>query len=360
MDGRIEASSSELRQIPPRAIEEARLRRRVTIAENLHTTLRQRFEEARLAAAASIPDIRVLDAAVVPHQPTADSRILLLLLGVVGGLGSGLLGAIVLDRVDGKVRYPEQITHDMGIPILGMIPEIKRDDSALIRSTEAFREIRLGLANSHRGPGPLAVTISSPESGDGKSFVSLHLARSFADQGCRTLLIDADVRRGLLHRSLGLRRQPGLTDFLAGSVLLEEIVQVGEHPALSFIGSGRRLPNGPELLSGQNARDLMAILAGRYEVIIFDSPPLGAGVDPYLLSALTRNLLLVFRVGRTDRGFAEARLEPLRRLPIRLIGSVLNATSSSGVYRYYQYLPGYDVEPEEEDDVTLVPELAST
>lgn len=352
LDERIAASSRDLRQIPPRAIEEARLRRDVASAENLHTVLQQRYEEARLAEASSIPDVRILDVAVVPQRPIRNTAPRLILMGFLAGLGLTVVGAILLDRVDPRLRYPEQVTREMGLAILGAVPHVKGhngfsgEDAAHV--IEALRSIRLSLVHAYGAAGPLLVTITSPGSGDGKSFIASNLALAFADNGHRTLLIDGDLRRGTLHRLLNASRKPGLIDFLAGNASRDEIVQATDYSSLWFIGCGTRTQAGPELLGSAGMSQLVTSLRTSYGVILVDSPPLGAGVDPFLLGTVTGNLLLVLRTGFTNRQLTEAKLDVLDRLPIRILGTVLNDVHPGRAYRYYGYaIRGYASEEEE-------------
>jgi len=351
LDGRIASASGELQAIPPRMTEEARLQRQVAIAENLHSTLKQRYEEARLAAASSIPDVRVLDRAIVPYEPVSDSRILFILMGLLGGLGLSVAGAILHDRIDPRVRYPEQVTGELGLQILASVPNVAEGSAQLTEensahASEAFRELRLNLQYAHGNAGPVMVTITSPESGDGKSFITANLAIAFAEQGYRTLIIDGDIRRGRLHRLLGVERVPGLTDYLAGSASLEEVLQPTQFAGVSLITAGTRMPNGPELLGSSSMGELIMGLRSRFDTILVDSAPLGAGVDPYVLGTITRNLLLVLRTGSTNRTFAGAKIDLLDRLPIRLLGVALNGVPQSKLYRSYSYLPGYKIESE--------------
>lgn len=351
LDGRIGSASSELRQIPPRAIEEARLQRRVEIAENLHGILRQRYEEARLAAVSSLPDVRVLDAASAPFAPVADRRPLIVGGFAAGALGLALLGVLLVDRADRRVRYPEQVTGGMGLPILGAVPTARGAFAATgkhaAQIAEAFRELRLTLAHAQPGGGPLMLAVASAESGDGKSTVAACLARAFAEQGHRTLLVDGDIRRGNLHRTLGCARSPGLTDVLDGRHAAAECIQSPEGTGFDLLPSGTRMRTGPELLGSPAMPRLLAEMRERYEVVIVDTPPLGAGVDAYVIGTLTGSMLMVLRTGRTDGALAEAKLTLLDRLPVRIVGAVLNAVPPSRVYRYYSYLPGYGVEDEQ-------------
>ncbi len=356
---RLDVDSRNLRAIPPRAIEEARLRRGVTLAENLYTTLQSRFEEARLAEASTVPDVRILDHAVVPQKPVRNTAPRVIMLGFVASLGLGLFGAVVLDRIDPRVRYPDQVSREMGLAILGAVPHLRtlphagrhgrgRVPEDVNQVVEALRGVCLNLVYAHGGRAPLLVTVTSPGAGDGKSFLAANLAHTFADGGHRTLLIDGDIRRGVLHRRLNARRRPGLSDFLRGETPLDAIVQATPYPSLSLIGCGTRAYNAPELLGSPPMSELVNGMRSGYDVILIDSPPLGAGVDPLILGTLTGTLVLVLRTGYSHRDVAAAKLEVLQRLPVRLLGAILNDVPAGGAYRYYSYyLPGYEAADEE-------------
>jgi capsular exopolysaccharide synthesis family protein len=233
------------------------------------------------------------------------------------------------------------------MPVLGVITHLERDgkekgaksSDAVI---EAFRGIRLSLVNEYGAPGPIVVTVTSPGSGDGKSFVSSNLALAFAYAKQRTLLVDADLRRGALHRVLNLPRQPGLTDFLVGDVARDVVVQATAYPCLDFVASGTRRRDAPELMGSPPMADLVTGLRSTYDVLVLDTAPLGAGVDALALATLAGNLMMVLRLGKTDRELAEAKLEMLRRLPLRLLGAVLNDVRNGSEYRAYAYyMDGY-------------------
>lgn len=353
VEGLIRSASGQLRGIPPRAIEEARLRRRVDIAENLYKLLQQRYEEARLAAVTSIPDVRVLDEAAVPYSPVRDARLQIIFLFSMAGVGLVVAGAVLFDRFNPRLAYPEQVTEGLGLPILGAIPRaraaaaLRGQDAAQL--SESFRNLRLGLVHASGAAGPFTLTITSPGSGDGKSFVSSNLAATFSEQGQRTILVDGDVRRGTLHRALGCSRKPGLMDFLAGERSAEEIIQRTQYPNLDFISVGTRSGPGPELLGTGRMAELFAHLRASYGVILVDSPPMGACVDPLVLATLTRDMLVVLRTDATDRQLAEWNLQVVDRLPIRVLGAAVNGISVRGVYRAYGYMDGYAYEPLVED-----------
>jgi capsular exopolysaccharide synthesis family protein len=388
--------------------------------------------------------VRVLDRAAQPQAPVYSARALVVVLGFFGSFAAGLIGAVLLDQVDPRLRYPEEVTRRMGLPILGAVPHagsgaaatavasvVERSSklisavrrtrkalpaanvveaeggngtaetaappespavpepkpapsistlgrlSAAVRSSrmmeaiaeavpslspnqaaeavnqavEALRGIRLNLVHAYGTAGPMVVTVTSPGRGDGKSFVSSNLALAFADAGHRTLLIDGDTRRGALHRVLETRRTPGLIDLLSGQVDKDQAIQETAYPRLAFIGCGTRVSHGPELLGSPTMQRFMAEVRASYDVVVVDSPPLAAGIDALILGTLSGGMLLVLRAGVTDRQLAEAKLDALDRLPIRMLGAVINDVPAQGAYRYYSYyLSGYEIDEQQEQE----------
>lgn len=339
--GRADTAVGRLRAAPNLALEQDQLVRQQRMAADQFTSVDREYETAKLGLISALPDVRVLDPAVEPRRPASDYGPLLILLAALASFGVAVMGVTLKDKMDPKVRYPEQITGRMQLQILGAVPHVSwrlganGDGSAQV--IEALRGLRLRVLHAHAGDGPLTLTITSPGIGDGKSFVSLNLALSFADAGYRTLLVDGDTRRGVQHKALKTPSTPGLTDVVAGRVQLDAALRQTSYPGLTFLSSGTRMQRAPERLLSQTMRDLMAKLRSMYDVVLVDSPPLGAGADPLVLGTLTENLMLVLRTGQSDINLASTKLEVLNALPVRVIGAVLNDVRSSGVYRYYMY-----------------------
>ncbi|MCE9602547.1 MAG: AAA family ATPase [Gemmatimonadetes bacterium] len=356
LDARITASGREMQAIPARVAEESRRERNVLIANNLYTSLQSAYEQARLAEMSAAPDVRLLDEAKVPLEPVTDQLVIILLGGFAAGIGLGLVLALLLDRFDRRIRYPDQITKDLGLTILGTLPLMKSkkggaaDPDQAAQLLESTRSIRMNLAYAHGTAGTFITTVSSPGPGDGKSFTAANLARAFSAAGRRTLLIDADTRRGLLHRSLGVDRKPGLLDYLRGEAQRSEIIRTMTDLGIDFIPSGTRFAGGPELLASPVMAQFLMGLRGDYQAIIVDSPPLGAGVDALVLASLCGSMVLVLRTGVTDRELAQTRMHDIDRLPIRMLGAILNDVSTHGMYKYYGYTPGYRAEDELDAD----------
>ncbi len=350
---------TELAQIPPRAIEEARRQRDLAIADGLYVDIQRRSETARLAAASSIPDVRILDEAIVPRVPSGDQRVQFGLIGFLIPLGLAILLIMLLDRMDPRLRNPADIGGDIGLDWLATIPRYRRgaiggDNSEEIR--EAFRDLRMKIDFAFGTTRPLIMSITSPSEGEGKTFVSANLANAFADLGLKTILVDGDTRRGDLHHILERNRKPGLTDFLMNG-RSHQIIQETDNPKLHFVGFGSRTTSSPELVNSSQMQALLASLKRRYEVVILDCPPMAAGSDAFILGAHAGSVLMVLRSGTTDKALAAAQLESFLRLPVRLLGAVLNDFTpqiGQGQYKYYShYLPGYEASDEPEDVIEV-------
>lgn len=350
---RVNAAMGSLRRLPILALDETRLARDVEGAAELANDVRQRYETARLALVSSLPDVRVLDAAMVPSRPLASVGPILVALAFFISLAIGVAASLLRVGIDPKVRYPEQVTHQMRLPILAAMPHVSwrlgEEGSAPV--VEALRGLRLRVLQSHTETGPLVLTITSPAMGEGKSFISSNLALSFADAGYRTILVDGDVRRGAQHLALDAQQRPGLTDVLAGKAELKVAVQDTGFPGLQLVAAGSRMHRAPELLLSPRLRTVIDELRGLADVIIVDSPPLAAGVDPIALGTVTGSLMLVLRQGTTDMPLALSKLDLLEQFPIHTIGAVLNDVPERGAFKYYTYEPDEsEFLPSGEDD----------
>jgi capsular exopolysaccharide synthesis family protein len=351
----VKADSAALEGIPARTTQEQRLRRDQATAEALYSNVENRYETARLGAESTVPDVTILDPALPAASAQRDMKAVLVGGGFIGAIGFGIVIALLFDMLDHRFRYSEQIPDELGLDVMGAVPTVPKpgdadkDPDAVLQSVEAFRGLRMNLHHMFDAP-PVMLTVSSPGVGDGKSMISSNLALSFAEAGFRTLLIDGDIRRGKLHSIFGIDRRPGLVDYLSGEFEASQVMrEVPVHGALTLIASGTRRHRGPELLTSARLPALLNQVRTMFDVIIIDSAPLAAGVDAYALSVATRNLLLVMRTGHTDRRVAKAKLKLMHRLPVRLLGAVVNAVSSADIYTEYSYLYGYGADSEAEE-----------
>jgi capsular exopolysaccharide synthesis family protein len=346
LGGTVSVATSELQGIPSRTIQQEALRREVEGATALYNSLQARFSDAELAEKSMTPDVRVLDRAVMPLEPTNNTAVKLIALALAGGLGAGLGLSILLDRLDRRFRYPHQATSELGLQVLGVVPEIdqtrQQTPEQVAQVIESFRTIRMNARYACMPAQKVALTITSPGANDGKSLVSSNLALSFAEGGWRTVLIDGDLRRGQLHATFDLPSGPGLIEYLEGTSLLGEVVHQTHHDSLALIPTGMKHRRGPELLATPRMQQLIATLAQEFDAIIVDTPPLGAGTDAYAIGTATQHLAIVLRSEATDLKLAQAKLQVLDQLPVNVIGVVLNEIRVEGsMYHYYSYDPEY-------------------
>jgi capsular exopolysaccharide synthesis family protein len=358
LNGQIAAMSAELQSIPTRSIEEQRLRREQAMYEQLYTNLSTRYADARLAESSAMPDITILDRAAPANGAVTLQQLKIIGTAILIALGLGLALSVMLDRMDHKFRHLAQVNSDLGLAVLGTVPQIaqpprraKPEDAAEV--IESFRGIRLRLQYAFTTNQPLVCGVTSPEQGDGKSLVASNLALAFAEAGYRTLLIDADTRRGALHEVFGAQRRPGLIEVLSGEVPRAEVLQPTSQERLSLIPCGGRRTTNPELIASSALPRLLSDLVREFSVIIVDGPPLSAGIDAFAIGAACENTLMILRHSKTDMRMAKTKLALLRRLPLRTVGVVLNDVKSMGDYKYYGYDAKYRALPEERAVATV-------
>ena len=355
---RIAGQASEIRGIPERTIREEELRATVDREQKLVEYLASNLETQRLKELSARNEVFVQDSAIAPFKPTSNTALQIIPAGLAIGLLVGLGLAILLDLLDRRVRYPEQVASELRLDIIGAIPLVHPGRPSVeeqAQMVESFRTLRLSLRHQFTAGEPVSFTVTSTGPAEGKSFVSSNLALSFAEAGFRTVLVDGDTRRGAIQQAFGVPQKPGLVEYLQGSNSFDETVYPTSYERLSLVPCGSRHRQAPEMVTTAAMESFLDELRARFDVVIVDSPPLGAGTDAYALSTLTGGLLMVLRIGVTDRKMAVAKLETMDRLPIRPLGAVLNGIEGKGVFQYYHYLEGYNSTNAGDDDEPIAP-----
>ncbi|MFQ5536408.1 MAG: GumC family protein [Gemmatimonadota bacterium] len=361
---------TELERIPAKEVQLARLERQTKVLEEVYTLLQNRLQEARILEAVDDATVRVVDPAVLPTRPVKPRRMLNVLLGLILGTMLGVGVAFTREYMDETVHTREDVQNAAGgAPVLGMIPRIRealtdgrrgangaglaarlvagRDPRNPV--SEAYRTLRTNLTFSNPDNPPRTIVFSSPLPQDGKSTTAANLCITLAQQGIRTLLIDGDLRRGVLNTVFGVPREPGLTNVLAGTVNVAEAIQeidLGESGKLHFLASGPYPPNPAEVLGSQRMRALLEALEERFDLIIIDSPPLTVVTDAAVLGTKADGVVLVARANATEKGALTYAAEQLRNVRAPVLGCILNDVdfrrdsryySSYGKYGYYYH-----------------------
>ena len=333
-----------------------------TTDEEQYRYLLTQLQQGRITGAAATPYVDIIDPAVgsIAIQPRGRLNVLL---GALLGLILGLAAAFFLEYLDRTVRPSSDVEMLLGLPVLGVVPRLRKiqeeeEEEGVPRrraplvvaldpvdpAAEAFRNLRMNMMFMNTEDSPLrtiAISSSGPE--EGKSTTALNFSIVLAQQGQRVLLIDADLRRSSLHRALDLLKEPGLTSLLVGEVDLKEAIRPSVLPNLDFLPSGPFPPNPSELLSSKTMQRFLNDMGGKYGHVVIDTPPVLAATDAALVASHTDGLLLVLRSGSTEQRASERSVEQLRRVGVRLLGAVLNevATTSSDESYYLQYYHAY-------------------
>lgn len=370
----IAALRTRAEQYPPLESQQARLMADVRTVQKGYDDLLAQYQIARIAESADGATVRVVDIAPLPSYAVAPNRKRAVVMAMLLGLALGVGLAVALDRLDDSVKSPDELPARFQLPVLGQIPAIRVTDkhsnanmplSRLVshvdpRSVvaEAYRSLRTNIAFARAQSRVRTLVLTSPGPADGKSTTVANLAITFAQQGQRTLLVDADLRRAVLDKTFSVPRTPGLTEVIVGVSPLADSVHQTTVENLFVMASGQLPPNPSELLGSERMRDVLAEAQQTFDVVLFDSPPLLAVTDAAVLSTMVDGAILVVRVGSTSREAVRRAAAHLRAVHSRVLGAVLNDidASSGGYYGGYGYY-AYAYHSQEEEAPTFAARL---
>jgi len=309
-------------------------------------------------------NVRVVDVAQAPAKPSYPNKRRRLAFSTLVGLllGTGL--ALLIGYLDNTIKSEADVQQIARVGVLGRvpltrsltIPQPKVIDSDVMthqldlathfdprsQFSEAFKSIRTSfLLASPNGPSR-TIAITSCQSGDGKSTVALNLAIVLTQLGRSVLLIDGDLRRPRIHKTLSLENRNGLSNLLSGNARLADITQTIDVPGLTIVPSGPSPPNPSELLGSRALAEFVDWVSdnGDYDHVLFDCTPVLTVTDAALLATRVDSTILLARAGVTARDALRQSVARLRELRINVMGVILNAALEDSGYYYYQYEPG--------------------
>ncbi len=202
-------------------------------------------------------------------------------------------------------------------------------------ASEAYRALRTNLSFYSLEQPVRTLVVTSPAAGEGKSTTVANLAVTMAQSGRRTILVDCDLRRPTLHEVFGLAMTPGLTNMTLDEVSETPLQQTAVEN-LWLLSSGTKPPNPADLLGAKRMDQIIAELAGRADIVLFDAPPVMAAADAAILGAKVDGILLVIQAGKTRRDHSERARELLEKARVRIVGVALtNAPKDSSLREYY-------------------------
>jgi polysaccharide biosynthesis transport protein len=346
----------EAEKLNDKSIEYAILSKEADQSQELYQDLLKRLKEAGILEGLHSSNVTVVDQASAPARPSKPQVPLYLALGAGLGIFLGCCVALLVESVDNKIQGADEV-EALQIPLLGISPQIeanKTGSHALMLDSrhadsafgESVRRLRSGLLISRSGTPPQVLLVSSASPGEGKSTLSLSLAISLSQYEKKVLLVEADMRRPVLCRRLGLQRTDGLSVLLSDHEAATAILPAANNPNLFLLPAGPTPPYPAELLGSPRMHTLMDEWRAEFDFIVVDSPPVLPVTDAQLLEEMADATVLLARVGFTTRAALERAYKLLlmhRKDQARpAIGVLLNfvARRSSAYYGYYGYYGG--------------------
>lgn len=362
---KITDNSYKMRNLPAKELQLAELQRKRTVADQIYSALLVRHNQAKIADAVEVGDIIILDKAVVPF---AGSKMNIFIryafIGLALGLVISLATVFIQNLMDKTVRTSDELEKIIPIRVIAKIPTIHTDkeiqiedfngptriDPKLVTADysptpvgEAYRSLRTQLLFTDKKAKSIIITSLNPN--EGKSLNAGNLAITFAQQKLPTLLVDGDLRRGVLHSSFACKKKPGLSDFLYSIAditdeNIRKIIQQTHIPNLYLLSSGMPVPNPSEILGSQRGRDVFDFLRKRFGFVIVDTPPISVTTDCIIISQYVDSGLFVVRAGKSNVELIKEKMAEYPEFAHKLAGIVLNFTRSElrkGDYKYSYY-----------------------
>lgn len=328
------------------------LEREAQSNRQLYEALLQREKELQVVNNSRGNNVRMMDHAQVPDAPFRPDPKRNLLLGALAGLVFAIGLSLGVEYLDDTIKTPDDIIHTLKMPLLELIPSVEGSNHPLLTGTvpyefaEAFRSLRTSLVFSCDGESTRLVMVTSAQALEGKTTTACNLAIALSYSGARVLLVDADMRKPSIHRTLGLENTRGLSDLLTGQAPAAGVVQRLAQPDLWVMTAGRTPLNPAELLASVRMNAFLAdAQKGPFDWVIIDTPPVLAATDAVILTPWVSGVAFVIGSQMTRRRLAERAIETLAKSQPRILGAVLNrvdVTRNKYYYaRYYGYGKGY-------------------
>lgn len=329
------------------------LAREVETDRALYEAVLKRLKEANIAKGVELTNVRIFESAPLPTGPASPGRLKLGALGIFAGWVAGMALSLLLHWMDSSLKTLDQAERVTGLSVIGAIPRGGRrirtkDDIVLINDpkspiAEAFRSLRvsLELAANRKDGGVFLFTSAVPS--EGKTFTSLHMAVAFAQQGLRTLLVDADLRAPKVGDIVGCDRHcPGVSDLIARDEPVRADSHATEIGNLFVLPAGTRIVNPAEMLAGPGFSKLLRRAAADFDAVVVDSAPIHAVSDTLLLVEHVDRVCLVAKAGATSANAVVRACQQLKTAGAQIAGLVLNQLpKDGGVGYYYYYSPGH-------------------
>lgn len=359
--------NSTLKQLPDVQRQYVQLYREVEVKTQLYTALLNSYQQLRIAKAGENGNVRIVDTAVEPVEPIKPKKLLVLILSVFVGGFIGALIALLRNMLRTGIKDSGQIENEMDLPVYATVPRspiqesrikilkkkksipilaVKNSDDIAIESLRSIRTaIHFALANAKNN----IIMIAGPSPEVGKSFISTNLATIFAQGNKRVLLIDADMRRGYMHKYFDVDVKPGLSELLSGQADLQKVLHKTQVANLDVITRGKSPTNPSEILSSNQFKELLEQLQSQYDHIIIDTPPVLAVTDGIIISQYTGVNLIVARYAKSQMKELELTVNRFEQAGVKVNGFILNDIQRASAGYGYGYNYAYAYKAQKED-----------
>ncbi|EMO3511501.1 polysaccharide biosynthesis tyrosine autokinase [Acinetobacter baumannii] len=358
--------NSTLKQLPDVQRQYLQLYREVEVKTQLYTALLNSYQQLRIAKAGEIGNVRIVDTAIEPVQPIKPKKLLVLILSVFVGGFIGTLIALLRNMLRTGIKDSGQIENELDLPVYATVPRspiqesrikilkkksipilaVKNSDDIAIESLRSIRTaIHFALANAKNN----IIMIAGPSPEVGKSFISTNLATIFAQGDKRVLLIDADMRRGYMHKYFDVDVKPGLSELLSGQADLQKVLHKTQVTNLDVITRGKSPTNPSEILSSNQFKELLEQLQSQYDHIIIDTPPVLAVTDGIIISQYTDVNLIVARYAKSQMKELELTVNRFEQAGVKVNGFILNDIQRASAGYGYGYNYAYAYKAQKED-----------
>ena len=345
---RLAEKEVELIELSKTRVEYSSLLREMDVQQGFLQALVARMTQEKAQVNLKNPNSRVIDEALPPLRHSSPNIVMNLAAGLFGGVAVGVGLIFLVAFLDDRVKSAFDIEGTIGLPMLGVVPRIKKLDSSskaqAVASnvdrhvTETFRSIHSALKLNDDSKNAKIIVTTSTVPGEGKSFISSNLALTFANHGEKTLLLDGDLRLPNVARSLQLENEFGVLDHVEKDVSLDEVVIKEVYPNLDVLPTGGKSKNPTQVLNSAKFEAMLADLRDRYDRIVIDSPPLAAVSDALNLLPLADGVLYVIKFNTVKRKTAVVNVRRLWESNTPVFGAILNnITSSLSNYYYSSY-----------------------
>jgi tyrosine-protein kinase Etk/Wzc len=368
----------ENKRLPEKALQLVRFQREVDLQASLYTQLKEKYQETLIQESSKVEEVSIVKPAVPPNMPSnIPSKLIVVGTGLVMGLIIGIVFAFLAEIFDTSMGRIEDVEELLQVPVLGVIPFLEGETNDKSRrkhrepertrtrdlvthykpgsmGSEAFRALRTNLQFLRLEKKGKVFLITSAFVQEGKTVNAINLSLIMAQAGNKVLLVDADLRKPLVHKYYGLPIGPGLTDYVLGNYDRNEVtntisdIMLGDFgiddimltpgmDTLHILTAGTKPPNPSEILTSNRFRELLKEASNDYNFIFIDAPPVLPVADASDIATLSDGVILVYMIGKIGRGVLRRVKTNLENVDAKLTGVILNKVKSDAGPEYYQY-----------------------